>query len=75
MIHARLTNGDFIFGMDAENIRRLTSGQPVMIELSRLGAEGRIIITYAETLEEITRQLEAKFGPLPSAQALPDELN
>ena len=68
MLRARLSNGLFIFGLDAENILRLTSGQPIMVSLAELGGTDDFAIMYGETLENIKRELEAAQGsPLPEA--------
>ena len=66
MLLARLSNGLFIFGLDAENIRRLTSGQPIMISFAELGLTDDFAIMYGETLDDIKRELESAQGsPLP----------
>lgn len=67
MIRARLSNGDFLFGLDAENVRRLTEGQPIVVDLHPLGGEHRVCIMYGRTLDDIRRELEAATGqPLGS---------
>jgi hypothetical protein len=68
MIRARLSNGDFIMGVDLENILRLTAGLPIVIDLKLLGGTDRLLIMYGETLDDIKRELERASG-----QALPPE--
>lgn len=70
MIRARLSNGDFLFGIDAENIKRLREGQPIMVDLVPMGGDGKIIITYGETLADVRRDLESQFGELPPPTTL-----
>lgn len=54
MIKAKLNNGDLIFGLSAENLRRLTNGEPIVINLKDVGLEERkILITYGETEDKI----------------------
>jgi len=68
MLRARLSNGLFIFGFDAENIRRLTTGQPIMVSLAELGGTDDFAIMYGETLDDIKRELEAaQSSSLPEA--------
>jgi hypothetical protein len=74
MIRARLTNGDFIFGVDAENIRRLTMGQPIIMNLRLMGGTDKLLLVYGETLDDIKRDLErVTAAPLPPAQPLPSD--
>lgn len=66
MLRARLSNGQFILGLDAENIRRLQAGQPIMICLAEMGGTDDVIIMAGDTLEDIARELEEASGsPLP----------
>jgi hypothetical protein len=69
MLRARLSNGTFLFGIDAENLRRLTSGMPLHVDMKGMGGHDRFIIVYGDTLEDIQRDLEVASGkPLPPAQ-------
>jgi hypothetical protein len=70
MIRARLGNGVFILGLDAENVHRLKRGQPILVSLAELGGTDDVVIMYGERLTDIERDLEAVFGPLPQAQTL-----
>lgn len=66
MIRIRLTNGDYIFGLDAVNVKRLQKGQPIVADLKPMGGHGRIMIMYGHTLDDVKRQLEDATGkPLP----------
>jgi hypothetical protein len=62
MLRLRMSNGLFIFGLDAENIRRLTSGQPIHIELEQLGGTDRILIMAGETMADVAKEIEAVTG-------------
>jgi len=70
MIRARLSNGDFLFGLDAENLRRLKKGEPIVVDLGELGGAGRVLITYGDTLSEIVDEIESITG-----QKLPPPIN
>lgn len=65
MLRARTKDGLCILGLDAENIRRLTTGQPILVSLSQLGGTDDVMICYGETLEQIQRDLEKATGPFP----------
>lgn len=72
MIRARLSNGTFLMGLDAENIRRLKSDQPIEIDLSLLGGTDKVLLVYGETMQDILDELEAVSGQkLPSPQPMP----
>lgn len=74
MIRARLSDGRFLFGVDAENVRRLKAGQPLVIDLTMMGGKDQLVIVYGDTLQDIVRELEAAHdGPLPPAQPWPNE--
>jgi hypothetical protein len=71
MLRARLSNGLFILGMDAENVRRLKMGEPIVISLAELGGTDDICIMYGETLDDIKKELEANLdAPLPEPKTL-----
>lgn len=67
MIRARLSNGAFILGLDAENIKRLTAGRPILVSLAELGGSDDVYIMYGNTLDDIANELrEASGEPLPN---------
>jgi hypothetical protein len=70
MITARISNGTFILGIDAENVRQLKGGQPIHVSLSEFGGTDNVAIMYGETLASIRNELEAVFGPLPPEKKL-----
>lgn len=72
MIVARATNGLMILGIDAENVKRLKEGKPILKSLAQFGGTDDIVIVYGDTLDDVQKQLEKAFGPLPKAQALPE---
>lgn len=68
MIRARLSNGTFLMGIDAENVRRLQKGMPLVIDLHQLGGTDKVLIVYGPTMHDIMAQLEEVQGsPLPPA--------
>lgn len=67
MLRARLSNGSFLLGIDAENVRRLQAGKPIVVSLAEMGGTDDILIMYGDTLADIQRELEAASGkPLPA---------
>ncbi len=62
MLRARLSSGEFILGLDAENIRRLQAGQPIVVSLAELGGTDDVIIMAGNTLADIQRELETASG-------------
>lgn len=62
MIRATLTNGRFLLGIDAENVRRLKEGRPIIVDLSTMGGRDTVIIMYGETMADIVRELEQASG-------------
>ncbi len=72
MLIARASNGTMILGIDAENVRRLKDGKPILKALSQFGGKDDVLILYGETLADVQAQLEKAWGPLPPAQPLPE---
>lgn len=71
MLRARASNGVFILGIDAENVKRLKDGKPILISLAELGGSDDVMICYGDTLDDIRKELEAASGaPLPQASAV-----
>lgn len=71
MIIARMNDGLFILGLDAENIKRLKEGQPILKSLAELGGTDDIMICYGETLADIQADLEKASGQkLPEPKPL-----
>lgn len=71
MLRARLNNGPFILGIDAENVRRLQAGKPIIVSLAELGGTDDVVIMYGETLADIQKELETVQGaPLPKPTPL-----
>lgn len=65
MLIARATNGLIILGIDAENVRRLKAGQPILKSLAQHGGTDDIAIVYGDTLDDIQKELKKHYGPLP----------
>lgn len=54
MIKAKLNNGDLVFGISEDNVKRLKEGHPISINLKDMGLEDRkIMIAYGETEEKL----------------------
>jgi hypothetical protein len=71
MLRARFSNGVFCLGLDAENIRRLQQGQPILVSLAELGGTDDVLIMAGETLEDIAKELEKATGQaLPNAKPI-----
>ena len=67
MIRARASDGTFILGIDAENVKRLKEGKPILVSLAELGGHDDVLIVYGNTLQDIVRELEEASGqPLPA---------
>ena len=71
MLRARMNNGAFILGIDAENVDRLKNGQPILVCLAELGGSDDVLIMYGDTLQDIKNELERASGqPLPEPKSL-----
>jgi hypothetical protein len=74
MLRARTSNGIFILGLDAENIKRLKAGHPILVSLAEMGGTDDVLIMAGETIDDIKKELESAQGSeLPEAKSL-DEL-
>jgi len=58
-----------ILGIDAENVRRLKDGKPILKALSQFGGKDDILIIYGDTLDDVQKQLEEAIGSLPRPQS------
>jgi hypothetical protein len=70
MIRARCTDGSFLFGIDAENIKRLKAGKPIYIDLEQFGGTDKFVIMYGDMLQDIIDAIEKQTG-----QKLPQSPN
>lgn len=67
MIRARASNGTFILGICAENVKRLKEGKPILVSLAELGGTDDVLIVYGDTPQDILRELrEASGSELPA---------
>jgi hypothetical protein len=49
-----------ILGLAAENVRRLTDGQPIRVDLAEVGLPGTVVvICYGQTEEAIMADMQA----------------
>lgn len=71
MLIARASNGMMILGIDAENVKRLKEGKPILKALSQFGGKDDVLIVYGDTLDDVQRTLEETMGPLPKPLPLP----
>ena len=79
MIRCKATLPDgrplYLFGIDAENVRRLTEGEPIIAVLESVGGVGTMVIVYGDTVEdardEIQRCLEIELPPISDMPDLP----
>lgn len=62
MLKARLTNGIFVLGIDANNIKRLMEKKPILVSLAELGGTDDVLIMAGESIEEMVRDLEEATG-------------
>lgn len=57
-IVARLTNGHFVIGLEAENIKRIKEDKPFFKRLADYGGpDVTIYLVYGETRDDIVRKL------------------
>ena len=58
MIKAKLESGNVIFGITAENVKRLKEGKPIQINMKELGlGDNKIFIMYGEDEHAILDKL------------------
>lgn len=62
MLKARASNGVFILGLDAENIKRLKQGKPILLSLAELGGTDDIMLMAGDTVQDIMRDIEKASG-------------
>jgi hypothetical protein len=60
MLYGRLSNGYGFIGVDQENIKRLTDGQPILMDLGKIENPKKVVIYYGETLDDILNDLEKR---------------
>lgn len=58
MLKAKLSNGNVLFGLDRQNIERLTGGSPILIKKEDINLEFDIYIFFGESLDDILKELE-----------------
>lgn len=71
MIQLKLNN-IVILGVDAENIKRLQEGQPMLIDMTKFGEFNKLAVFYGEKTQDIKNDIEKMTGlKLPD---MPDKL-
>jgi hypothetical protein len=71
MLIARMSNGVMVLGIDAENVKRLKEGKPILKSLGQFGGTDDVLIMYGDTLDDVEAELAKQLGPLPAAQPHP----
>jgi uncharacterized radical SAM superfamily protein len=72
MIRARCTTGEFILGIDANNVRKLKEGDAMVVDLSLMGGTDTVMVIYGETMSDVLRDLEKmQGGKLPPVMPMP----
>lgn len=63
----RLANGIpfLLLGVDDENIKRLTSGQPIRCAGHTVGIDGDVLIVHGKTLDDVKDTLAKAGIPIP----------
>jgi len=65
--------GPLVFlGLSAENLRLLQEGRLILVQMSELGFEGRIVIFYGETEEQMLHELKTQGFISASTKVKPD---
>lgn len=69
MIKARIKGdsqkgiGDVIvLGISRDNVKRLTNGEPIKVDLSEMGMEGEILIFFKETTGDLIKTIQPFLG-------------
>jgi len=62
MLVAGVSNGDFIVGLDAENISRLQKGEVIEVKLSEMGGNFNVVIMAGKTLDDVKTEIETGLG-------------
>jgi len=57
MVKAKLSNGDIILGLSAMNLKKLQENCPILFDGEPLGFEGRVVILYGQTEDEIAAMI------------------
>ena len=61
-----------VLGLDKNNIRQLTEGKPIYIDMQVFGVNQKLTIMYKDTLQELKEDLEAILDlKLPDTPDLP----
>jgi len=72
MLTARMKHGTFIIGLDSESSRKLGAGEPIIIDLRRIGGTDHIALIYGNTNEDLKREIEKATGaPLAHSEVKP----
>lgn len=52
----------YVLGLEEENIKRLKEGEPILFENKIFGIEGKTLIFYGETHQDLREELTIMFG-------------
>jgi len=65
MIRARMSDGRFLFGIDAVNIFKLMDGQPIKVDLKEMGGSDSFVIVFGPTYADIIEDIAKAVGTTP----------
>lgn len=71
MIRARLSDGRFLLGIDANNVQKMKEGKPLVVDLSDHGGVDCFIMVYGDTLADVLKDITDAGFNLPPAQPMP----
>ncbi len=72
MLTARMKHGTFIIGLDSVSSRKLAAGEPIIIDLRRIGGTDHIALIYGNTNEDLKKEIEkATSAPLSHSEVKP----
>ena len=58
MLKAKMADGLVLLGLEAQNIKRLLEGKPIVLNLQEIGLpERQIMIFYGATIEDMKAEL------------------
>jgi len=64
MLRALCSDGFYLLGLDAENLRRLGEGDTLIVDLTEMGGKDKIRIIVGDTVESMRAMFEAAQGPI-----------
>jgi hypothetical protein len=62
MVILHMRDGRWVVGFDANNLRLMQAGKPMVIDFAKYGGEGMLYLMYGDTVEAITADLQRLTG-------------